>query len=92
MTSHLKRATKKSASASLAALRESANLCNKPHLLQGVADDEEAFAGQDLLLHGHRVLQELHDEGQQSAAGKKGGVVTNEREERGEERKRFRLD
>lgn len=46
-------------------------MCAKPHLLQGVTDDKEAFAGQDLLLHGHRVLQELHDEGQQSAAAKK---------------------
>lgn len=63
-------------------------MCAKPHLLQGVTDDKETFAGQDLLLHGHRVLQELHDEGQQSAAAKKnkqkktGGTVANERQER----------
>lgn len=44
---------------------------NESHLLQGVADNEEAFAGQNLLLHGHRVLQQLHDEGQQSAAARK---------------------
>lgn len=62
----------------------------KSHLLQVVANDEEAFAGQNLLLHGHRVLQQLHDEGQQSATAKKQkkrGNIANERE-----RERFRLD
>lgn len=41
-----------------------------PHLLQSVANDEKPFAGQDLLLHSHRVLQELHHKREQSAANK----------------------